>query len=907
MMLARHAWRKALLLLIGMMALVLPLLAFGGKAPTEAHAAEVTVHPAVRPRVLSRSVRSLPMAPRRRTVRVVPEGVGETRRRGPAPAVPRGPDPVLQRSFSGTTETTRLRSFGDSTENHGLLSSPIVNFDGLSTGSQPMDPTGDMGPNHYVQIVNSQFQIFNKAGTSLAGPTNINQLWAAAGDTTECATTNDGDPIVLYDHLADRWLLSQFDATGPNFGMCIAISRTPDPTGTYYLYRFVIPAGQGTFPDYPKFGVWPDGYYMSSFEGSSGLGPYVFERSMMLTGNPSRVIEYGKVSEPSAPAGFRTTRMLPSDLDGPSPPAGSPNFFLRPGEDVQGVTDRLDLFEATVNWGDPPTSSFTLVQTLTPAAFAFFACANDAQGNPRLCIDQPNSSTQLDALMGRPMWRLQYRNFGSYETLVVNQTVDADGNGNAGIRWYELRRTPPGSGSWTIQQQGTYAPQAAGVTDATWVQRWMGSAAMDKEGNIALAYNVVNADNANPIYPSIRYTGRVAGDPVGILPQGEETIINGTSPSTATRWGDYTHLSVDPADGCTFWYTAEYIAASNVRRTRVASFRFPSCGATDLEIAKTDSPDPALAGGQLRYTISVTNNGPANATNLVVSDTLPSGVTFLSRSIPCTGAGSVKTCMIGNLAAGATSTFTIMVQIPADFLSSGGVSTRTITNTATVSAAESDPNTVNSTATATTVIQEQADLRLSKECKPDQPTKQPAGTETFCEIYVDNLGPSDARHVVVADRIISTTPITILSITSTTTAGTPAICPATPIGPTTSTTITCNDTVLPAGARDTIKVSFTANEAGDVDDTATVSSDTPDPSTSNNSAVGRVSFGAAADLVLSKTDTPDPVTAGTNLTYSLTVTNNGSSAAANVVVRDVLPARVSFVSATRARVPARPA
>jgi uncharacterized repeat protein (TIGR01451 family) len=215
-----------------------------------------------------------------------------------------------------------------------------------------------------------------------------------------------------------------------------------------------------------------------------------------------------------------------------------------------------------------------------------------------------------------------------------------------------------------------------------------------------------------------------------------------------------------------------------------------------------------------------------------------------------------------------------------------------------VVADQSDANSANNNATATTQVTEQADLQLLKECKPDQPNAQPAGTETFCDILVVNLGPSDARDVVITDKIISSTPITITAINSTATSGTPATCPATPIGPTTDTTITCTDPVLPAGSRDTIKVTFIATNSGDVNDTASVASATPDPNTSNNSATGRVSFRAVSDLSLTKTDSPDPVVAGTNLTYTIQVSNSGPSSAPNVVVTDALSAQVSFVSAT---------
>ncbi len=237
------------------------------------------------------------------------------------------------------------------------------------------------------------------------------------------------------------------------------------------------------------------------------------------------------------------------------------------------------------------------------------------------------------------------------------------------------------------------------------------------------------------------------------------------------------------------------------------------------------------------------------------------------------------------------------MRVNADLLVPAGGPT-IITNTATVAADQNDPNLSNNTATANTTVNEQADLRIAKECKPDQPNAAPAGTTTFCEIYVDNLGPSDARNVVVTDRIISTTPVQIVSVTVTSTAPPAGTCAPLSTGPVTDVTITCTDTVLPVGARNTIRVTFTAANAGDVDDTASVNSSTPDPNSSNNIAVGRVSFSAVSDLGVTKTDSPDPVVAGTNLTYNVVVTNYGPSSAANVVVRDALPALVSFQSAT---------
>jgi uncharacterized repeat protein (TIGR01451 family) len=884
---------------VGMIAMalftVLLLLGHGAMQPEVATAQQGRgpyVSPPVKPVVFDKDLRTLPKAPPGRTDR-------------PAREVPLG----IQSQPSSPTGTSSPGSGGSlipgqpanptsASVTPAEFLNPNPNFAGIGyTGLVPPDPVGDVGPNHYIQAVNAQFQVFDKQGTSLAGPANINTLWSSLPNDP-CFQNNNGDPYVLYDHLADRWVISQFAVpngfNNPPTWQCIAVSRTGNPvTGGWYLYTFQFNFGH----DYPKMGVWPDGYYMSSQQGFSGgsLNAVVFDRANMLNGNPATFQAF-TLAPPAL-------ILLPSDLDGPPPPPGTPNFFARHVDGgLWGGVDRVEIYALSVNWQNPAASTFTSVASLNTVAFDSNLCAGQNLNDN--CVPQPNTNVLLETLPHWAMGPLQYRNFGTYETLVFNHTVDVDGNDHAGIRWYELRR--PSGGAWSIYQQGTFSPDAGAPGLADDPHRWMGSIAMDKAGNIALGYSA----SSSTLFPEIRYAGRLASDPLGLLPHGEVTLVAGGNSQiiNGSRWGDYSAMRVDPADGCTFWYTTQYIAGGEpfgtgnggAWATRIGAFRFPTCNPADLSITKVDRPDPVSAGQSLFYDVTVTNNGPDAATNVVVTDVLPNGVTYVTSTIPCTATPpppTERTCTIGTLAAGASSTFTIEVKVDPSLLVSTGGST-SITNSAAVTATQLDPNTANNTATATTVVNELADLRVLKECKPDQPNKQPAGTETFCEIYVDNLGPSDARTVVVTDRIISTTPITITAITSTTTTGTPATCPATPISPTTATTLTCTDTVLPAGARDTIKVTFKANDAGDVDDTASVSSATPDPTTANNTAVGRVSFSAVSDLVLAKSDTPDPVIAGMNLTYTLMVTNNGPSAAANVVVHDVLPKQVSFVSAT---------
>ncbi len=436
---------------------------------------------------------------------------------------------------------------------------PTTSFLG-TTGGNPPDPTGDVGPNHYVQMVNTRFTIYNKQGAVLAGPSNINTLWTGQGGL--CEPSNLGDPIVVYDQLADRFVLTQFASNGrdamgnplPPFSECIAVAQTADPTGAYFLYEFATT----NFPDYPKIGVWPDAYYMSTFE-DSVLGAYAFDRGQMVNGNPATMQRF----EIDALTGGRQTRILPADWDGTAaPPAGAPNPFTRTVDGaVNGGADRLEVYNFHVDWGVPGNSTFTLGNTLTPNAFDSNMC-----GFSRNCIPQPGTAVGIDTLANRPMWRLQYRNFGTYQAMVVNQTVDVDGADHAGIRWYELRNTGAG---WSIFQQGDHSPDAS--------HRFMGSMAMDKRGDMALGYSV----SSGSVFPSLRYAGRLASDPVGTLPQTEAVIVNGTgSQTTSNRWGDYSQMSVDPVDDCTFWFTGEYATAAGSFRTQIASFRFPACPST---------------------------------------------------------------------------------------------------------------------------------------------------------------------------------------------------------------------------------------------------------------------------------------------------------------------------------------
>ena len=417
-----------------------------------------------------------------------------------------------------------------------------LSFDGMSLqnggSGWPPDTIGDVGPNHYVQMVNTSFAIFDKSGSTLSGPIDINQLWQGQGNA--CERCNDGDPVVLYDPLADRWLLSQFAVCEYPYYECIAISQTADPTGAYYLYAFEI---NDYFPDYPKFGVWPDAYYMSANE--SDVGAYAFDRERMLQGQSATYQKFERSGN----------FMLPSDLDGStSPPSGAPNYFY-----TMDTGNILEIWEFHVDFTTPSNSTFSLSQTLTTSPFNYGVC-----GFSWDCIPQRGTSQRLDVISEWPMWRLQYRNFTTHATLVGNFTVDvADFSDHAGIRWFELRKT--GSGSWSIYQEGTHSPDAH--------HRWMGSAAMDGNGNIALGYSV----SSTTLFPAIRYATRLASDAAGTL-QSETTLMAGTASQTNTnRWGDYSSMNVDPSDDTTFWYTNEYLTSSGQGwRTRIGKFKIES-------------------------------------------------------------------------------------------------------------------------------------------------------------------------------------------------------------------------------------------------------------------------------------------------------------------------------------------
>ena len=460
-------------------------------------------------------------------------------------------------------------------------------FPGVNCNCAPPDTNGEVGATQYVQIVNKGFQVFDKTtGASVLGPSGISTVWGGFGGV--CEFNGRGDPVVMYDQLADRWIISQFAGASIPTDECVAVSTSGDATGSYHRYDFHLGSN---FFDYPHLSVWPDAYYMSMnvFNSSAtaflGPQPFAFDRAKMLDGLPATFITTGITG------GSSEESYLPADLDGSTlPPAGAPGVFVQwPG------LGSYRIFHFNADFVTPANSSFTL--------FASPAAAGFTQLCPltRSCVPQAGTTSRLDGLADRLMFRLAYRNFGTHESVVGNYTVSS--GTVAGIRWFELRGVT--NGPATVAQESTYQP------DSTW--RWLGSAAMDRDGNIAIGYSASSAT----IFPQLRYAGRLATDPLNVLGQGEAVLFSGTGSQTGTnsRWGDYAALTVDPIDDCTFWFTTEYYSAtaSFNWRTRIGSFRFPTCGG-----APTPTPTPTSTPTP---TPTPTPNAPSNLTATPVSTT----------------------------------------------------------------------------------------------------------------------------------------------------------------------------------------------------------------------------------------------------------------------------------------------
>ncbi|HET7482356.1 MAG TPA: hypothetical protein VFK89_05785, partial [Actinomycetota bacterium] len=466
------------------------------------------------------------------------------------------------------------------------------------------------GMNQYVQAVNVGWAVFSKSGELEYGPADLNSLWRGFGGP--CEYQNDGDPIVQYDSLAHRWVITQFalpnyrtENRGP-FYECIAISTGEDATGEYYRYTFLM--SKRNFPDYPHFGVWPDGYYATVHlfrgDGFAGQGVVAFDRQSMLNGSQGEMIKFQN------PDFFGA---LPSDVVGSTPPpAGSPNYLvIHQDDDVGDPEDQIVMFQFHANWTNPGSSQITGPAVMPTDPIKTVLC----NGFP--CVTQPGTSTKLDPSgYGRLLYPFTYRNFGDHESLLFTLSENA-GQNHVAPRWYEIRS--PGNNP-QIFQSGTQAPDAD--------HRWMSSISIDGAGDIALGYSI----SSKTTFPSIGWAVHKPSDPAGTM--GPEVVgFSGSgSQSGYDRWGDYTSMMVDPTDDCTFWYTNEYLRNTSFAgwRTRIMSFRVPGC--TSAQPGPTPTPLPTATADETHdRTVSMDLDGHLFASGYV---TVPDGFTRCADGVP---------------------------------------------------------------------------------------------------------------------------------------------------------------------------------------------------------------------------------------------------------------------------------
>ncbi|MFO1495430.1 MAG: proprotein convertase P-domain-containing protein [Lysobacterales bacterium] len=628
--------RRSVLAMSVSAVLAIPALAFAAAEPvTVKRGAEWVSAPSV-PDSITVDMRQLPAAPSWKPgdgIREIPRRLkGDPNAPAPIPANPVfGDDPLAaqQRAYDRRSPD----AFG----------TPLVNKDIIASAAvSPNDPTGDIGTLQVVTSINSasgaQFAIYDKVTGNQVGTSALMETLAAGGS---CAA-GLGDPIILFDELASRWVLTEF-TDGANV-LCVYLSNTADLSGTvtWTRYSFTLP----TFPDYPKYGMWPDAYYVGANENN---GLYAMDRQKMLAGQAATLQRFSN----SVLSGFGFQMSQPADLAGTTPPpAGSPGIFMRHRDDeVHNAgsnnpnEDYLEMFELRIDWTTPANSALT-----GPTSIAMPEFSSNINGLSAFsAFPQPNG-TKLDPLRETVMHRLTYRNMGTHEVLVGNLVTDLFlGAGSTypddtgGIRWFELRRaigTPDAMfadgfetavratnvNPWTLRQAGTYAPADGAPADQA--DRWMGASAVDQDGNIALGYSLVR--QAPAIAASLRYTGRLANDPLGVMTAAETNLVTGSGGVTNTRWGDYHDMGIDPVDGCTFWFVGSYVNGG--RANRVASFKFDECGGPSFTMS---TPTPAI--GVCANSASQTNappvtlnlaavNGFSGTANLSVVAPLPTGI-----------------------------------------------------------------------------------------------------------------------------------------------------------------------------------------------------------------------------------------------------------------------------------------
>lgn len=491
-----------------------------------------------------------------------------------------GVDPIRQKEIP----KTRLASID-----------PSINIDGLfSTFGSPSDPTGDVGLNYYVQAINAtDIAVYNKADGSLIDEFAANTLWTPIGESSA------GDPIVLFDHDAERWIITEFTHPSGTASLLFAISDTSDPLGTYKVYAFVPP----NFPDYPKWAIWNDTYMVTTNElGPGSLHQYFFDRAAFLAGDEEVTMQRVEITgNSSTEAGFYVSTPV-SWIGDTAPPDNDP-IAVKINDSSWGEVpnDAVEVFTFDIDF-DTPANTSVSTTTIETTPFDGYPCDTETGGFA--CLGQGGSSSGIDAIPEVVMNLPHYRNFGTHESIVLSFITDvADGDNLSGIRWMELRRTV---GDWGLYQEGTFAPDDG-------LHRFMPSISMDIDGNIGLAYNTTSSSE----FVGIKYTGRYAEDDLGVMTVAEYNVVEGTGSVSGDRFGDYAQMGIDPVDGRTFWYTSEY-AATGGSKTRIVAFKLENPHDLAVESISQPSTGSGLTATE-SVTVSVKNLGENEATDFDIT------------------------------------------------------------------------------------------------------------------------------------------------------------------------------------------------------------------------------------------------------------------------------------------------
>ncbi len=501
---------------------------------------------------------------------------------------------VLPQEENTTTSTTIIQNL--QTEPGGITALPILqNFQGSNQGQSgylPPDPTGAVGPDHYVHSVNSIVKIFDKTGNLVYGPISLGGFLGIS--------SNNGDPIVMYDQLADRWFVSEFGNLGGDLGLAVGVSVTNDPTGAYNVYQF----DMGSFPDYPHYGLWHDGYYgTANYSNQGETAAFVMERDVILAGGAEpKVVLFDLPEVVSNPLNVKSAE--PANLLGTEIDTNLPGYITYLQDDgwASAITyDHLKVWEIDMDWNNVANS--TISDPLEIPTDPFDAGEVFGEGNG--AIKQPGTSQRLSGHGGIVSFAANYRPFEDHNSWLITFNTFIDANETGGIRWIELRNDD--FSSWEIFQEGTYS-----IADGH--SRLMSTSAMDAEGNIALAYTTASEN----LKVSLRYTGRFDGDPLGQMTLDETVIFNGNGVRTNNnRYGDYAHMTLDP-DNFTFWSTADYFQSNNYWATRIASFRVFGPFADDVGVSALNEPLNGILTNSETVEISIRNYSLDPVSNIPV-------------------------------------------------------------------------------------------------------------------------------------------------------------------------------------------------------------------------------------------------------------------------------------------------